>query len=201
MVANRPQYAALILIIALSVVSLLSVSLSVSTRDQVLTLFTSAPVWPEGSVVTASNISPRNLTLEWDPVPDEMDGITYFIIVEWPFPPSPNVHEVPFPGILRFEVRGLTPGETYTFAVHACKGERAEGNCSDGPSVIQIMPELPPLGGALRWELILAIVGIIVTITVGWVLRGRRRSGRAGKKKRFEVTGHVENERLWFTSV
>ena len=181
---NWPRYSALILIIVLSVVILLSVNLSGTTRDRVLTLFTSAPVWPEGSAVTASNISPRNLTLEWDPVPDEMDEITYFIIVEWPFPPSPNLHEVPFPGIFRFEVTGLTPRETYTFTVRACRGARGEGNCTDGPSVIQIMPEPQLLGGPLRWEVILATVGIIVTITVGWVFRDRRKRRRAAKNKR-----------------
>lgn len=181
---NWSRYSALILIIVLSVVILLSVNLSGTTRDQVLTLFTSAPVWPEGSVVTASNISPRNLTLEWDPVPDEMDEITYFIIVEWPFPPSPNVHEVPFEGIFRFEVTGLTPRETYTFTVRACRGARGEGNCTEGPSVIQIMPEPQLLGGPLRWELMLAIVGIIVTITVGLVFRDRRKRRRAAKEKR-----------------
>ncbi len=141
--------------------------------------------WPPGSELIASDISRTSLTLEWEPIRDEMGDITYQILVTWPFGETPHPVQA---GVPTFHVTGLTPEETYRFTVYACMGEDLPlSDCTEGPSTQPItMP--PPCAVSLSDEVCvippnsggLAVWGIIVTIvgTAVAVITTRRRRGR-----------------------
>jgi chitodextrinase len=98
-------------------------SVNVRTLDDL-----SAPTWPDGSALTASNIGFTSLTLSWTPAQDNAEVVLYQIYKDGTF-----LATVPPTFGLTYDVEGLTANTQYTFKVEACD---AVSNCStDGPSL------------------------------------------------------------------
>jgi parallel beta-helix repeat protein len=93
-----------------------------------------APTWPAGSRLTASNITPDSLTLQWTPA----IGAVKYRIYEFPRPIA-NVSST------SFTVYGLTLGATYSFKVEA--GDGWSNFTTNGPGLtVRVLAEGPYLG-------------------------------------------------------
>jgi parallel beta-helix repeat protein len=85
-----------------------------------------APTWPDGSTLTASDVSLTSLTLTWTPAEHNV-GVSEYMVF----------HDEGLMGtvdgtVTTCEIVDLDPNTEYIFMVEACDGE---GNCStDGPS-------------------------------------------------------------------
>jgi parallel beta-helix repeat protein len=88
-----------------------------------------APKWPEGSQLTASNITPNTITLDWTPA----IGAVKYRVYEFPRLIA-NVSGT------SFTVTGLAFRASYTFKVEA--GDAWSNFTSDGPSLtVRVLPQ------------------------------------------------------------
>ncbi|MEE2779706.1 MAG: fibronectin type III domain-containing protein, partial [Myxococcota bacterium] len=114
---------------------------NVSTGGPTLTLVTGdeqPPAWPDGSEITASNISSDSLSLAWTESTDDVAVTAYVVSMDG------QELQVLSATTTTFEVQGLSPWTEYTFGVEA---EDGAGNRSDGgPSVdVQTGDESAPV--------------------------------------------------------
>ena len=86
-----------------------------------------APVWPEGSVLTASSIRQTGLTLNWTAAQDDTAVTGYRI-----YNGSTLINAVT-ESALSLDVTGLSAGTQYTFTVQA--GDSAGNWTADGPAI------------------------------------------------------------------
>ncbi len=89
---------------------------------------TMEPTWPDGSTLTAGNITQTGLTLTWTTATDNV-GVTGFKVYQG----GTEVAAVDG-NTLTYNVAGLIAGAQYTFTVQA--GDAAGNWSTDGPSVI-----------------------------------------------------------------
>ncbi|HBV85089.1 MAG TPA: hypothetical protein DEF42_00100 [Desulfosporosinus sp.] len=74
---------------------------------------TEAPVWPEGSVLTSSNITETTIDLTWTPATDNVRVSSYLLSIN-------GLTDIIIPGnITQYQVKNLTPGQAYTFYLYA----------------------------------------------------------------------------------
>lgn len=92
-----------------------------------------APVWPEGSQVTVSDVSSHSVTLVWTAAEDNIGVSSYR--VEWDGGQSVTVDG----SVLTVTIAGLSPGALYGFKIEA--GDEAGNWSADGPAVqVQTLP-------------------------------------------------------------
>jgi hypothetical protein len=95
-----------------------------------------APIWPDGSTVTASDVGLTTLSLAWSPAVHEV-GVAKYLLFE----SGMEIGRIPWTDTTS-PVIELDPNTEYTFKVEACDWQ---GNCtSDGPSVT--VRTLAPVG-------------------------------------------------------
>ncbi|MFH5183647.1 S-layer homology domain-containing protein [Paenibacillus sp. TAB 01] len=102
----------------------------VTTQASTDTGDTTAPVWPAGSTLTASNTTQSGTTLTWTAAKDNV-GVTGYTIYQGSTPLTTVTGAV-----YSYNVTGLAAGTSYTFAVQA--GDEAGSWTTDGPSVTVI---------------------------------------------------------------
>jgi len=126
---------------------------------------TTAPTWPEGSTLTASNIGENSVTLTWTPAEDDTEVTTYEIYrgTEKIGTTQGNINS--------YEVMNLEAGTEYTFTVQA--GDEAGNISNDGPSVT--VTTLPKTGEedtiAPTWPLGSTVTGSAIginAVTLRW---------------------------------
>ncbi len=99
---------------------------------------TTAPAWPGGSALTASNVAQTGLTLTWTSATDNV-GVTSYRIFK-----DGSVYTTVASGARNCNVTGLSAGASYTFKVEA--GDAAGNWSSNGPSVAATTDTASPTG-------------------------------------------------------
>lgn len=94
------------------------------------------PIWPAGSKLTGSRLTPTSITLNWTIATDDV-GVVSYVVFEGSIKTA-NVTA----NIRALNVTGLTPGTTYTFKVEAT--DRANNLSNDGPRLTITTPKQPP---------------------------------------------------------
>lgn len=132
---------------------------------------TTPPIWPAGSKLTGSRLTPTSITLNWTIATDDVGVVSYLV-----FEGSIMTANVTA-NIRALNVTGLTPGTTYTFKVEAI--DRANNLSNGGPRLTITTPQLPPWFLSQDFwlrNLYLIILGAAVVGTIVTVVKLRRRS-------------------------
>ncbi|SFH10246.1 Chitodextrinase [Desulfotomaculum arcticum] len=88
---------------------------------------TTAPTWPKGSSLTATNVTQNDLTLTWSYATDDVAVTNYKIYQDG------SVIDTVYGTTATYNVNGLNPGVTYAFKVEA--GDADDNWSTDGPTV------------------------------------------------------------------
>ena len=162
---------------------------------------TSAPIWPEEGSLTASDIGPTSLVLQWTAATDNAAVVTYKIHRDG------TLLETVGGDVLTYTVRDLSSATPYAFRIEACD---AANNCTQGtsttletlaeettipPTTTEVPGETdarttlqttPPVGdidrgdGSNNTPIIVAIIAALGTVVAAYFgylgVRARRRS-------------------------
>ncbi len=148
------------------------------TYGNVLVVDGSPPTWPSGSTLSASSTGQTSVTISW-PAANDNTRVTAYRVYE-----GSMLLATISGNVLSFNVTGLTPGTTYTFAVEA--SDENDNRSPNGPSTIvttvsrsQSSPSQAPPFWNQYWYLI-AAGGAASVVAAVMLVRNLRHSRRAG---------------------